>query len=86
MSEFSEIVHSLHQITKVKRAFEWGTDQQDAFDLIKHRLCTASVLAMLNLQLPFEVETDASGHALGAVLTQQGKSIAYHSKSFSETV
>ena len=67
---FSEIAHPLHQITKVKRAFEWQTDQQDAFNLLKHRLCTAPVLAMPNLQLPFEVEADASGHALGAVLTQ----------------
>ena len=49
MRGFSEIVHALHHITKVKRAFEWGTDQQDSFDLIKHHLCTAPVLAMLNL-------------------------------------
>ena len=27
MRGFSEIAHSLHQITKAKRAFEWGIDQ-----------------------------------------------------------
>jgi len=70
MRGFLEIAYLLHQITKAKRAFEWGTDQQDDFDLIKHHLCTTPLLAMPNLQLPFEVEADASGHALGAVLTQ----------------
>jgi len=66
---FSDIAHSLHQITKAKRAFEWGIDQQDAFDLLKHYLCTTPILAMPNLQLPFEVEADASGHVLGVILT-----------------
>ena len=64
----------------------WGIDQQDAFNFLKHRLCTTPMLVMPNLQLPFEVEADASGHALGVVLTQQGKPIAYHSEYFLETV
>ena len=81
-----DIMHSLHQITKAKRDFEWGTDKQDVFDLLKHNLCTSPILAILNLHLPFEVEADASGHALGAVLTQQGKLVTYHLESFLEIV
>jgi hypothetical protein len=34
------------------------------------------------LQKPFEVETDASGYAMGVVLMQGGKSICYHSEMF----
>lgn len=83
---FLEIAHSLHQITNAKRAFEWGIDQQDDFDLLKYHLCIELVLAMPNLQLPFEVEADASGHVLGEVLTQQGKPVAYHSESFLKIV
>jgi len=37
---------------------------------------------MPNLQRPFELETDASGYALGSVLMQGGRHVCYHSKLF----
>ena len=41
---------------------------------------------MPNLQMPFKVEADALGHALGVVLIQQDKLVFYHLESFSKTV
>ena len=38
-----------------------------------------------NLQQPFEIETDASDYAIGAILTQQGHPVAYHSETLSDT-
>jgi hypothetical protein len=40
------------------------------------------MLTLPNLQNPFEVETDASGYAMGAVLMQGGRPICYHSEVF----
>jgi hypothetical protein len=37
---------------------------------------------MPNLQQPFELETDASGYALGVVLMQGGRHVCYHSELF----
>jgi len=53
---------------------------------LKHRLCSALVLTLPNLQQSFEIEIDASDYAIGEILTQQGHSVAYHSETLSETI
>jgi len=42
----------------------------------------APILSLLNFELPFIVETDASGTTMGAVLMQQGHPLAFFSKPF----
>ncbi|OMP09092.1 hypothetical protein COLO4_05809 [Corchorus olitorius] len=64
----------------------WGTAENKAFSLLKQRISTAPALAMPDLRQPFEIETDASGHAMGAVLLQGGKPVCYHSQLFSGAV
>ena len=53
---------------------------------MKHRLCCALVLTLPDLQQPFEIETDASDYAIGAVLTQQGHPVAYNSETLSANI
>ena len=38
------------------------------------------------MQKPFEVETNASDYAMGAILLQDGKPICYHSEKFSGAI
>ncbi|RVW31621.1 Transposon Tf2-11 polyprotein [Vitis vinifera] len=60
-----------------KGNFKWDEDAAAAFTMLKQALTTTPTLAMPNFNEPFTIETDASGDGIGAVLTQQGRPIAY---------
>ena len=70
---------------KRKKGFEWGMEQQEAFDTLIEKLTSPPVLAYADYQYPFQVHTDASSTGLGAVLYQRqdGKErvVAYASRS-----
>ncbi|PNY17781.1 Ty3/gypsy retrotransposon protein [Trifolium pratense] len=65
-----------------KDAFQWSDSALDSFNALKQALTTAPVLALPNFSNTFIVQTDASNHAMGAVLLQQGHPLAYFSKMF----
>jgi hypothetical protein len=88
MLGFSHIAWALSQINSggVKVKFSWGQSQKHAFDDLKQCLCSAPVLSLPDLQHPFEIETDALDYAVGAILTQPGHPVAYHSETLSDTI
>jgi hypothetical protein len=88
MLGFSHIAWALSQVTKGggKAKFVWSESQQKYFVELKHRLCSAPVLSLPDLQKAFEIKIDASDYAVGAVLTQHGNPMAYHSEMLSDVV
>ena len=83
---FSFIASTLHALTSVNRVFQWEGKEQKSFDTLKEKINTAPVLALIDLQQQFEIETDASGYAMGEVLMQHKKPICYHSETLSKTI
>ena len=69
---YAGIAHPLHAFTKKNTLFQWSDDCQAAFDTLKLRLCS-TILAYPSSNLPYILETDASGRGLGAVLSQRHK-------------
>ena len=67
---FSQIAAPLTELLKHDRSWKWGSVESDAFKALKDATCTAPVLVIPNLDLPFTISTDASGFAIGAVLSQ----------------
>ncbi|GJV80795.1 putative reverse transcriptase domain-containing protein [Tanacetum coccineum] len=54
--------------------FDWGEKEENAFQLIKQKLCNAPILALPEGSEDFVVYCDASHKGLGAVLMQREKS------------
>lgn len=80
---YAMIVDPLVRVTTIE-PFHWTSQAQQAFENLKTTLSTSPVLALPDFQLPFTIETDASGSGMGAVLSQRGHPIAYFSKPFTK--
>ncbi|GJT20973.1 putative reverse transcriptase domain-containing protein [Tanacetum coccineum] len=74
---FLKISKSMTKLTKKGVKFDWGDNQEDAFQLLKQKLCSAPILALPEGSEYFIVYCDASIQGLGAVLMQREKVIAY---------
>ncbi|GKA27445.1 putative reverse transcriptase domain-containing protein [Tanacetum coccineum] len=80
IENFSKIAKSLTILTHKCKTFNWGEEQERAFQTLKDKLCNALVLALLNGAEYFVVYCDAFGLGLGYVSMQRGKVIAYASR------
>ncbi|GJR11774.1 putative reverse transcriptase domain-containing protein [Tanacetum coccineum] len=77
---FSKIAKSMMKLTQKGIKFDWGEKEENAFQLIKQKLCSAPILALPEGSEDFVVYCDASHKGLGAVLMQREKVIAYASR------
>ena len=79
---FSELAKPLNELLKKDQKFEWTDKHQKAFDELKKRFTEEPVLMMPDHTKPFQIETDASKYATGAVLTQLDSNGDRHPVSF----
>ena len=67
-----------------KGKFYWGKDQDVSFALLKEKLSSVPILAFLNFEKLFEVQTDACMTGIRAALTQVVQPIKFFSEKFNE--
>ncbi|GJU41749.1 putative reverse transcriptase domain-containing protein [Tanacetum coccineum] len=77
---FLKIAKSMTKLTQKGIKFDWGEKEENAFQLIKQKLCSAPILALPEGSDNFVVYCDASHKGLGVVLMQREKVIAYASR------
>jgi len=77
---YGSVAAPLTQLLK-KGAYEWTVAAAEAFENLKMATMTLPILALPDFSLPFEIETDASGYGVGAVLIQNHRPIAYFSQT-----
>jgi len=71
ITDYAKIAHPLHNLTKKGVSFSWGLPQATAFATLKDCFASQPVLVTINYDCPFQLQTDASVFATGAVLSQQ---------------
>ena len=67
---YAWIVHPLFQLLKRENKWNWGTEEQNAYDLCKQVLTQAPVRAHAMPGLPYHIYSDACDFALAAILQQ----------------
>jgi len=56
---------------KGKKDWKWEEEHQKVFEKLKEKIMSQLVLSLLKREGKFRVEMDASGHAIGGVLSQK---------------
>ena len=81
--DFAKIAKPLSDLLKKSVSKIWDEHCYRAFRKLKRRLTSTPVLKFPEFKKPFEVHTDASDFAIGGVLMQEGRLVAFESKKLS---
>ena len=68
IKNFTKKAKPLTDLTKKNQAFQWMTEAEEALKALKEAVTSEPVLIPPNLHRQFELETDASLFATGAIL------------------
>ena len=67
---FSHTAKPLNEL-KGKKEWKWEKEHQEAFEELKEKITSQLVLSLPRREGKFRIETDASGLAIGGVLSQE---------------
>ena len=90
IKDFARVARPINMLTRKDVKWQWGVEQQKAFDELKGMFTTKPVLAALDLDKEFRVEANVSNYATGGVLSikcsdEIWRPVAFISKSLSDT-
>ena len=88
IANFSKLAHPLHKLLSKNFKFKWDTEQEDAFNVLKNKLCESPVLVHFNPHIGCELRADACKDGLGVILLQEYEGqmhpMAYASRSLTK--
>ncbi len=87
LPRLSSVVEPLRRLTdkSTKDSFVWDTQHESAFMALKELMSVAPVLGYYDVHKEVTIESDSSDVGLGAVISQEGKPIAYASRALTTT-
>lgn len=84
IQNYATISEPLRRLTRNDTQWEWGIEQQTAFDQLKSELSSETVMAYFNPSKDIELITDGSPVGISGILTQEGRVVAYASRSLTQ--
>ena len=90
IKDFTQVARPINVLTRKDVNWQWGVEQQKAFNELKRVFTTKLVLVAPDLDKEFRVEADVSNYATGGVLSmkcadEMWRPVTFISKSFSNT-
>jgi hypothetical protein len=73
-----DTVKTMHQ------SFKWAEEAERSFNIMKKKITERPILVLPNFEKTFQVRCDASRVAIGAVLSQDNRIVAYFSEILNE--
>ena len=83
--EMSTIDAPLRELLKKETKFHWSKTQQESFRKLKEACSGIPVLALYNKDKEVTIQCDANSCAIGGVLLQEGRPVAYTSRALTPT-
>ena len=84
LPKISEWTKAIRTLDKKNVCWSWGPSQQREFDNIKNLIAKAPILSYYDPKKPVILQCDASQNGLGAVILQNGKPVAFASRTMIE--
>jgi hypothetical protein len=86
IKNFTKIAAPLTNLLKKSAVtYDWEEACDEAFETLKGILVKAPVLKLPDFDKSFEIHSDASDFAIGGVIVQDGRPVAFENKKLSET-
>jgi hypothetical protein len=86
IKNFAKIATPLtNLLKKFSKTYEWDGTCNEAFETLKGILVKVHVLKLPDFDKDLDIHSDASDFAIGRVLVQDGKPVAFKIKKLSET-
>jgi hypothetical protein len=76
----ASLLAPLTALTSKNVPCKWTDEHQKSFDAIKRVIGREVLLAYPDFNAPFQIHTDACKTQIGAVISQNGKPIAFYSR------
>lgn len=81
--DLAKIAAPLTELLKKENPFVWSVAQEEAFQALKIALTNAPVLIIFDPSKDVDIHADASKYAVGAVMMQDGRPVAFLSRKLS---